>query len=449
MKKIIFITVLILATLILVSCNDNKKPDQKEEDLKIIFEEQKLAFNYFWETSNTDKNSPGYGLVLDRYQNNPSLSSVAAVGFGLASIPSGIENNWITKEEGEERAIGTLKTLLSLERYSGFYSHFVNIKTGVRSPGSEISIIDTGLLIAGAITAGEYFGGEVKELAMEIYDGIDWSFYIDESRNMFYMGYDPITKRFSGAWDHVSEQLILYVLAAGSRTFPTDSSMYDLMKTISKNSYTDNYISSSNKELSVEEDFIYTYNGSLFQYQFSHSYIDFRNIVDKDGTNWFNNSVLATKAHYAYVQDESSKYKSYSKNSWGISAGDIPNGYLAVGGKPAKNNVHNGTIAPYAAIASINFLEDEAINAANHFKTIDGLFSEYGFKDSFNEGPHDPLYNPVMEKLTPWVANDYIGIDKGITLLMIENYRSELIWNNFMKNSSVQNGLEKLGFKNV
>lgn len=432
-KKIIIIIVLALTSMILVSC---QKTEEKL-NLDVIKEEHRLSFNYLWEATNSDPSSNGYGLVRDRYPGNPSLSSVAAVGFALAAIPGAVENEWITYEEGKERVIGTLDTLLKMERTEGFYYHFINMMTGLRSPGSEVSIIDTGLMLAGAITAGEYFGDEALSKVNEIYDGINWEFYINPANNMFYMGYSP-ENGFSGAWDHVSEQLILYVLAAGSNTYPTDRSLYYKMKDISARNYTANQGS--------EDEFIYTFNGSLFQYQFSHAFIDFRDIKDLDGTNWFENSVLATKAHHEYVIEESSKYHTYSENSWGLSAGDGPTGYLAFGGQPAKSNIHNGTVAPYAAIASINYLEEEAINAANHFKTIDEIWGEFGFKDTFNLGPKDPNYNPTIDRLTPWYGSDYIGIDKGITFLMLENYLNETIWTNFMKNENVIKGLEVLGF---
>ncbi|VEU81212.1 glucoamylase family protein [Haploplasma axanthum] len=446
MKKIIIFTVLLLTTLVLVSCA--KKP--KDEGLDVIYEESRLAFNYFWETSNTNEKSEGYGLVRDRYSGNSTIASVAAVGFGLAAIPAGVENGWITKEEGQKRALGTLNTLLKMETVSGFYYHFVNLHTGKREWQSEVSVIDTGLLIAGAIVAGEYFKGDILDKAIEIYDAVNWDFYINKGRKMFYMSYKP-EQGHSGAWDHVAEQLILYVLAAGAPTYKTDDSLYKTVKNIAKQSYTGRYTSTKNPELSVSENFYYNYDGSLFQYQFSHAFVDFRNIVDAEGTNWFDNSVLATKAHYAFVQDESEKYLTYNKNSWGISAGDGPGEYRAYGGRPAKNNTHNGTVAPYAAIASINYMTEEAKNAAVYFKTLEKLNGEFGFKDSFNLGPVDPNYNPVLAAKIPdggWFASDYIGIDKGITLLMVENYRNDLIWNLFMQNEYIKSGLEVLGFKN-
>lgn len=428
MKRIFTLIITLLLIFTMVGC-------VKEKD--VLKEEHRLSFNYLWEQVNTDENSDGYGLVRDRYPDNQTLSSTAAVGFSLAAIPAGVENGWITYDEGYNRVNKTLDTLKNLERTSGFYYHFVNINTGKRSPNSEVSVIDTGLMIAGAIVSGEYFGGEIKEKVQEIYDGIDWHFYINKTTNMFYMGYSP-ESGFSGAWDHISEQLILYVLAAGSNTYPTDSSLYDKMKEISFRSYLKG---------TKEDGFIYTYNGSMFQYLFSHAFVDFRNITDKDGTNWHVNSERAIKAHYDYVQEQSVNYKTYSKNSWGLSAGDGPTGYMAFGGGPAKNNVHNGTVAPYASISAINYLEKEAIESAKYYNTLDELKGEYGFKDTFNLGVYDPNYNKVIADRSPWFAKNYIGIDKGITFLMLENYYSETIWNNFMKNENVIKGLEVLGFK--
>lgn len=441
MKKILTLISILLLSVFLVSC----KKEKPHDGLEIIYEESKLSFDYFWETGNVNPKSAGYGLIRDRYSGNSTIASIAAVGFALASYPSAVENGWITKEEGEERTLGTLNTLLNMETVSGFYYHFVNISTGKREWNSEVSVIDTGLLVAGAIVAAEYFGGEIYDKAMLIYTSVDWNFYINRERNMFYMSYKP-EEGYSGAWDHMAEQLILYVLAAGAPVYKTNDSMYKLIKQISLNSYMGNYISTKNPSLSVEEKFIYNYNGSLFQYQFSHAFIDFRNIVDSDNTDWFKNSVLATKAQYAFVQDESDNYLTYEENVFGLSAGDGPLGYLAFGGKPAKNNKHNGTIAPYAAIASINFLEEETLNAAVKFKNYENLVGEYGFKDSYNLGPVDPNYNPSLVLKTPWYASDYIGIDKGITLLMVENYRNELIWKYFMQNEYIKNGLNVLGF---
>jgi hypothetical protein len=441
-KKYIILILIMLFFTTLVGCNNNSDPgkvDTKSEAL--LYNEANNTFLYFMETTNFDENSIGYGMARDRYPNSPSLSSIAATGFMLASLPYGVENNLISFDEAKHKATKTLNTLVEMEHTSGFYYHFVNMKTTNRSPGSEVSIIDTGLLLAGAIVAAEYFKGEVKNQMQVIYDRINWDFYINKTRNMFYMGYQP-EKGFSGAWDHVSEQLLLYVLAAGSSTYPTGNSLYRTVKSIANSNYKGAY-RSTNYETDT---YIYSYNGSLFQHQFSHAFIDFRNIVDKDNTNWHENARQATLANYYYTKDNKEKYKAYEK-AWGLSASDHPKGYLAFGAELAKNSTHNGTIAPYASIASVNYTNELTFEALKYFDTLEELKGDYGYKDAFNLGPVDPNYNPIIDAVTPWYANDYIGIDKGITLLMIANYQSDLIWNLFMKNENVKRGLEILEFK--
>src|SRR5690606_16737427 len=155
---------------------------------------------------------------------------------------------------------------------------------------------------------------------------------------------------------------------------------------------------------------------------------DLRDLHDQNGVNWFENAVFATRANYAFVQDNTHLYKTYSELSWGLAASDGPGEYNAYGAKPAKNNVHNGTIAPYAALASINYLPKLVGKTAVHYYTeVSGLFGTYGFKDAYNLGPVNPESFPILAGKTPWVASDYIGIDKGITLIMLANFKNQVI----------------------
>jgi hypothetical protein len=185
-----------------------------------------------------------------------------------------------------------------------------------------------------------------------------------------------------------------------------------------------------------------TWTGSLFTYQFSHAWIDFRNIEDANGVDWFTNSVNASKASIAYAVKNSKTYKTYSNVSWGATACDGPGGYCGpYGSGPSSGNAHvsDGTIPPCGAIGSIVFTPTESIAAMNNYRTYDRLWSKYGFKDAYNLD--------VSE--AGWYGNDIIGIDKGISVLMIENYISDFIWNMFMDNKYVQAGLNELGFKEV
>ncbi|MGA0875618.1 MAG: glucoamylase family protein [Bacilli bacterium] len=445
----------VLLTLLVVSCTPTTSSSESSSltsselallpAKKALFTEQEKSFRFFWETTTTSGN--GFGLSRDRWPGNPTIASIASVGFALASMPLGVENGWITRAEGEARVLGTLNTLKNMTRIEGFFYHWVNMATGAREWNSEISIIDTGLMLAGAIVAAEYFGGDIAALVEELYLDVNWDWYVNPSRKMFYMSYKPGVGH-SGAWDHFAEQMILYVLAAGNPRFTYGAQLYQNLRTIStlNNNYVRGYTSIKTKE--VVQPFIYSYDGSLFQHQFSHAFIDFRGIVDDQGIDWFENARRATRANYLFTQDFAHRYKTYSEISWGISAGDGPNEYRAYGAQPAKNNAHNGTIVPYAAVASINYWEYESLMATQNYGSISQLQTTYGFADAYNLGPVDPSYNQTIANLTPWYDPHVLGIDKGITALMIENYRSELIWDMFMANDFVQTGLATLGFEN-
>ena len=314
MKKIIIMIICIGMVGLLVACNNtgnNQSENLTISEKEILSLEKRKSFDFFWDLANTNEQDNGYGLIPDRYPTNPSIASIASVGFGLAAYVVGADEGWITFEEGYERVDGTLDMLLRLERIQGFYYHFLNTRTGTRAWNSEISIIDTGILLMGAIAAGEYFGGETKEKVNEIYNTVNWGWYLNNTTNRFYMGYSPETG-FSGAWDHISEQLMLYILAAGAQTYSLPKTPYtDLVDYHVKN-YKGTYISEKNPDLSVTTPFYYTWNGSLFQHQFSHAFVDFNTYIDPSGINWFENAKLATLANYAYTQDFSHIYKSYS-----------------------------------------------------------------------------------------------------------------------------------------
>jgi len=312
------------------------------------------SFLYFWELTNTLDNSPGYGLVRDRFPGNPSIASIAAVGFGLTAIPIGVEEGWIGYEDGFERASRTLETFLKLENFHGFFYHFLDFNTGERAWGCEISTIDTAIFLCGALTAGEYFGGEVAEKASALYERVNWNRMIDYRNNYFYMAYYP-EKGFQGFWDFYAEQLMLYVLAAGA---PDPKYRIDPVVYYSFKRYQGSY---------KGERFIHSWFGSLFTYQFSHAWIDFRDLVDGRGVNWFENSVRASLASYNYCKDNAGQYSGFTIG-WGVTACDGPGGYDGLLGTPPSGNngtAHriDGTLAPAGALGSIVFLPDRALEA--------------------------------------------------------------------------------------
>ena len=217
-KKLLLILVLFLFSFVVVSCHDsdndgnqnndippvntkNYRTNVKENVETVLLEELEGGFKFFWETANTKEGSSGYGLIPDRfntYTNAPgSVASIASIGYGLSAIPIGIEYGWITKEEGYDRALKSLTTLWNMKTTHGFYYHMVNRMTALREWSSEVSVIDTAICVNGALTVGQYFGGEILKLAHDIYKRVEWNWYYDETANKFYMGYTP-EKGFSG-----------------------------------------------------------------------------------------------------------------------------------------------------------------------------------------------------------------------------------------------------------
>lgn len=426
-KKLLLIFLVILS-LNVASCStgSNGNTDDQTSENKYMLAEEEACFNFFWEQQKINPLLQSCGLIPDRYPTN-GLASIASVGFGLASFIVGVENKWITYEEGYERAKLTLDHVKDLERVNGFYYHFYRDTLGTVASGSEVSNIDTAIFLCGALTAGEYFKGDVETLALAIYDEVDWNWFVNKATNNFYMAYDSSSNSFSGAWDTYAEQLMMYFLAAGSTTHPIDKEVY----------YAFNRYKGSYKG----EEFINSWFGSLFTYQFSHAFIDFRNMIDEDGVNWFNNSVEATKANYNYCVSLSNTYITYSKTAWGLTACDTPSGYSGLlGALPSGNNSitfkNDGTVAPCGAIGSICFYPEKVLPVFKNYSTmLDGnLIGDYGYKDAFN-----------FEK-SVWIASSVIGIDKGISILMIENYRSELIWKTFMSLDLMDRAISVLGF---
>lgn len=391
---------------------------------KLLKRELRGDFKFFIKEANTNKKSKGYGLIRDKTKLEAEIASIASVGYGLAALAIGVERKWISFEKAYYRVNRTLDTFLNnMESTKGFFYHFVNMETAKREWNSEVSIIDTGIFICGAIFAGEYFKGGIKEKAEKLYKNIDWNWYRDEKVNQFYMGYKP-EKGFWGHWDMYAEQLILYVLSVASPTFPVDSSIYEDFKK-DKSSYDD------------IKDIIYTYCGTLFTYQYSHAWIDFRGKKDKNGIDWFENSIKATLANRKYCINNRNTYKTFGENSWGLTACVSPKGYSGgFGAMPAISDLHenDGTISPSGAAGSIVFTPEFSIKALeNYYNNFPKLWCKYGFKDAYN-----------LENAKQWYSEECIGIDKGISMIMIENYLTGFIWKYFMRNKYIIKGLDIL-----
>lgn len=369
------------------------------------------TFDFFWQETN-----PQTGLVKDR-STPDSVASIASTGFGLAAIPIAIDRGWITRDEGYERVRTTLETFLvgHVQGNNGFFFHFVDPDTGDRVWNSELSSIDTGLLVAGALTAGQYFAGtEVQTLANKLYENIDWSWMLDGGE-MLRMGWTPENGFLNAAWDHFDESLILYVLAIGSPTHPIAATAWDQWK----------------RPLYRKGGYIYLPGEPLFAYQYPLAYLNLRGKEDRYANYW-NNTVLACERNRQFTVDFSEKYKTYQNGVWGLSASDGPSGYKAYG---AAVSNHDGTIAPYASIACMPFTPEIALDGMRAMLRKYGpqVWREYGFVSAINED-------------RDWYSRDHIGIDQGDILLMLANAQDAFVWDLFMAHPSIQMGLNLMGF---
>ncbi len=418
------VTIIIIAVVIIYNANRQSLNNITKMELED-------SYKYFYDFTNKEDGSKAYGLTKDR--KNGDMASIASTGYGLASLPIGVENGWIDKNEAEDIAIQSLTSLKELERVEGFYYHFYDYNTGEKLP-VEVSCIDTTLFLYGALFAGEYFGGETLDLANEIYDEVNWPWFYDDAVGQFYMGYSPQldgSYEFAGHWDVYAEQLMMLILASGSDTYPVEDAYYGFNR----------YVGSYNGH-----EFINSWFGSAFTYQYSQGYIDFRNIEDEDGVNWFNNSTEALIANRDYAINNPYGYSNFNEYEFGMTAGDGPDGYNGYYGAPSSGFgkegddqfKNDGTINPYGAIASIVFIPDMAMASAEYmYKTYgEDVYGEYGFVSGYNTD-------------RGWFSDDYIGIDKGITMVMIENYKTGLIWEYIMDNPNIKRGLYNSGFSSV
>jgi hypothetical protein len=410
---------------------------------------QRAAFGYFLSAYN-----PTNGLVADRSVTG-SPCSIAVVGFALSSYPVAVERRWMTRDEAVERTLATLRFFLNSPQsetpdasgYKGFYYHFLDMQSGRRVWQSELSLIDTALLLAGILTAGAYFTGsarsetEIRELADALYRRVDWH-WAQNGKATLSQGWKPECGFLHYGWDGYSEASTLYVLAIASPTHPISASSYS--------AWTATY----QWENLYGHDFLYA--GPLFIHQFSHAWIDFRGIRDnfmrEKGSDYFENSRQATYIQREYALRNPHDFHGYGENCWGLSAGDGPSpariridgverrffGYAARG---VPYGPDDGTIAPSATLASIAFAPELSIGAIRHFREC--------YPETINKYRMPSGFNPTLagNGSKCWISDGYFGLDQGIVVLMIENYRSQLIWKLMRKCSCIGTGLRNADFR--
>lgn len=399
-------------------------------DEQLLDSLQYYAFRFFWDEAN-----PSNGLIRDR-STPSSAASIASVGFGLTAVGVAIDHGWITREAGRDRTLTTLRTFWEMPQgaavsgtigYKGWFYHFLDMNTATRlytgSWKSELSSIDTGLLLAGILYAREYYTGadsaetSIRSLADSITARVDWVWMMGGGSSLTH-GYTPEGGMLPYRWIGYSEAMILYLLGLGVPLNPVPPSAWT--------SWTSGY--------SWQTHYGYSFVNfpPLFGHQYSHCWIDFRGIADPymqgKGITYFENSRRATLANRAYCIQNPGGFPGYSSTIWGLTACDGPAGYNARGAPPGQND--DGTIAPTAAGGSIPFTPTESVEALQAMYATYGpqLWGPYGFGDAFNPG-------------ASWFGSEVIGIDQGPIVVMIENYRTGRVWETFMKNPTIASGL--------
>jgi len=373
---------------------------------------------YFYEQA-----SPATGQVLDRALNDGNgardsrrMASIAATGFGLTALCIADHRGYIRHDVVVERVLTTLAWHLDrMPQVQGFFFHFTDVESGRRWRDSELSSIDTALLLCGVLTTRAYFADErIRSLAQQIYERVDWSWMLNGG-NTFAMGWNPRSGFFKSRWNHYCELMMIYLLAIGSPTHPVPPEIWKNFSRPQVHYDGLTYISG---------------NDPIFTHQYSQAWFDFRHKHDAYA-DYFANSVVATRAHRAFCL---SMPRWYNRDLWGITASDSRRGYIAWGSLDSRSQL-DGSVVPSAAAGSLPFLPAQCLDVLRFMRArYPQAWGRYGFVDAFN--PADRWYNP-----------DVLGIDLGIGVIMAENLRSELVWQTFMRNAEADRAMQLAGFR--
>ncbi len=419
------------------------------------------TFDWFWNETNAHT-----GLTPDRWPTR-SFSSVAAVGFGLTAYPIGAERGWVTRQAAAGRALATLRFMWlapqdtatrGVTGYKGFFYHFLDPATGHRFENVELSTIDTALLLGGALFCQSYFDrrsateDSVRALAESLYVRVDWG-WAQVRPPTISLGWSPRGGHLPYDWRGYNEAMILHILALGSASHEVGPELWP--------AWTSRY------RWGTFEGQEHLGFAPLFGHQYSHVWIDFRGIQDEymrgKGIDYFENSRRATLAQRSYAIANPSGFAGYNERIWGLTACDGPvDASLTLGGKARTFRtyaargasftevVDDGTLSPTAAGGSIAFAPEIVVPALMAMRDTYGerLFGRYGFLDAFNPTLRTAtrVQHGVVDTTLGWFDTDYLGIDQGPILAMIENHRSGLIWRTMRTNPHMVRGLRRAGF---
>ncbi|MHC4166580.1 MAG: glucoamylase family protein [Planctomycetota bacterium] len=411
-------------------------------DEALLDEISSAAFLFFVHEAN-----PESGLVRDK--TGVEYCSIASVGFGLAALPVAAERGWLDREEARSRALRALRTLAnSSAHHQGVFCHYIDLSTGQptkRGYERAASTIDTALLMAGVVTAGQYFSGECAKLADDMFARVNWRRFLNPDTGLVYMAWQP--ERFDkmdgpgqfkkAAWNWYTDETLLICLLGLSAPNEQHRLPADCMTKWKR----------PKGRYGNGEPFVYTWPGTFFTYTFAHCFYDFRRMgKDAQGVDWFENTRRAAAANRDWCRDSAVRFNSYGRDRWGITAcGGPGNRYVVPGHQPRGSRGDSpagGTLAPYGAAMALPFLKDDALAALRHMRSLeiggrpiwrDPEQGGYGLPDAFN----------VDEN---WISDRTFGIAHGPMLAMIENARTGMIWNLFMSNHDIQAGISRAGF---
>jgi hypothetical protein len=394
-------------------------------DQELLEEVQRRAVRFFWE-----KADPNTGLVNDRANNfgpdDETVASIACTGYGLAALPIGLENGWLDRNEAADRARLTLHFLLSMPDEHGWLVHFVDRRSGERVWRSEYSAVDTALLVAGALVCGQYFGSEtatadISSLSEELYSRLDWWWMLTNGgtqleKKVLSHGWIPETGFITNNYADYSEAILLYLLGLGAPAKPLPLGAWDAFE----------------RPLQTYAGIEWLRAGPIFIHQMPYGYFDLRHQRDRFGFDYWVASAHAIKVHRQYCIDHAHERQTYAQGFWGLNASDGPDGYVAYG---VLGDPEDGTVSPTGALSSITFAPELAVSAAHALFEKGGnrLWGNYGFVNSFN-----------IDR--SWSSQVVIGIDLGMALLAIENYRSGLIWKLMSSLPATSRALAAAGF---
>lgn len=421
---------------------------EEEEEVPAISDEELLdltqreTFKYFWDFAETNS-----GAARERYHpndpsNDPNTVTVGGTGFGLMGILVGIERGFVTREQAVERLTQILEFLESADRFHGAWPHWLDGNTGKVKPFSPMDdggdLVETAFLAQGLVCVTAYFkdGTETEKALAEkadaLWKGVEWDWYT-QNKNALYWHWSPVHDfAINLELKGYNEVLITYVLAAASPDY-----------SISKEVYTNGWASNGGIKstataydipLLVDHAGNAPKGGPLFWAHYSYLGLNPNGLSD-DYVNYWDVNVNHSKINRAYCVENLKNFKDYGADCWGLTASYSRNNDGSIGYNAHSPSNDTGVVSPTAAISSIPYTPDESLKAMRYFyRNKDKLLGPAGFYDAFS-----PEYNF-------WVAEAYLAIDQGPQLIMIENYRSGLLWNLFMQNEDVHAGLDKLGF---